>query len=596
MKLTLNMERLIALAICAFMFGCASPSSTKPEAFDQARQEMTQATQDRKAPVPRTESLIPPLSVEMPKNGDEQRFDLSVVNAPAVQVFMALVTGTRYNMLVAPEVSGTITIKLRDVTVKEALESIRELYGYEFTIKGTRISIQPNTLQTRVFQLNYLASRRQGTTELRVTSSAITGSGAGAGATTTPGGTATPLPAGTTGASPTSGLMGNLTSRVQTTSDNDFWTGLTTALSAIIGNQDGRSVVVSPQSGVIVVRAFPRDIRAVETYLKATQTVIERQVMLEAKIIEVSLSKEFQSGINWAGLDRLGRVRWSRNANTAEIVAPGSSYSGSLATSTIAGIDAAAGTTPSAFSTVTGTAGLLSALPVKALGAGGVLGLAFQTGSFVALMNFLETQGSVSVLSSPRIATLNNQKAVLKVGTDELFVTNLTTTTTSTTTGSISTPSVTLQPYFSGISLDVTPQVDEDNNIILHIHPAVSTVTEKQKVIDLGTQLGQYKLPLASSKTNETDTVVRVQDGNIVAIGGLMRHEQYADSDGLPGVKDIPVAGAAFGNKSNIQSKRELVILLKPTVIHDDRSWVKDLEQTGERIRALDPRQLAKEE
>src|SRR5581483_7984086 len=141
---------------------------------------------------------------------------------------------------------------------------------------------------------------------------------------------------------------------------------------------------------------------------------------------------------------------------------------------------------------------------------GTIFGLALQTSNFAALINFLETQGELQVLSSPRIATLNNQKAVLKVGTDEFFVTNVTTNQTTTAGGAIqNSPSITVQPFFSGIALDVTPQIDEDNQIILHIHPSVSQVIDKTKDIDLG-EAGKFRLPLASSDIRETDTIVRV--------------------------------------------------------------------------------------
>ncbi|MDO8933506.1 MAG: STN domain-containing protein, partial [Rhodocyclaceae bacterium] len=154
------MFRFLILLASAVLAACA-PSPPRPTAvYDRASEEIRQAAAERRGSDAAERALMPPLSVEMPKNGEtEPRFDLSVVNAPASQVFMALVTGTRYNMLITPEVSGQITVRLKDVTVKEALESIRELYGYEFSIKGNRISIQPNTLQTRVFQVNYLATR-----------------------------------------------------------------------------------------------------------------------------------------------------------------------------------------------------------------------------------------------------------------------------------------------------------------------------------------------------------------------------------------------------------------------------------------------------
>ncbi|WP_261379310.1 secretin N-terminal domain-containing protein [Denitratisoma sp. DHT3] len=573
-------KTIYALSVLVLLAGCASQLPPRPGVVrDRISEEMQQALAERRIVDSADKALMPPLAVQLPGNGQETggRFDLSVVNAPATQVFMAIVNGTRYNMLVGPEVSGQITVNLKDVTVKEALEAIRDLYGYEFQIKGNRISIQPNTIQTRMFQVNYLASRRQGNTDLRVTSSAIVGTGPVGGTNT---GMPTPSTSGTTtpvqgSGSPTS-ATGNLTSRVQTSSDNDFWRDITTAMNTLIGGGEGRSVVINPISGVILVKALPSELRAIEGYLKATQVVVDRQVMLEAKIIEVSLNQNYQAGINWAAF-----------GNASNNSGSGRSALGVSAPGTILNTLAANGS-PTAFgnSDVSVLPGRFGGLSTASTGAG-FFGLALQTASFSALLNFLEGQGDVQVLSSPRIATINNQKAVLKVGTDDLFVTNVTTNTTSTTTGSVSTPSLTLQSYFSGISLDVTPQIDEDNNVILHVHPAVTQVVEKEKVIDLGTVLGTYKLPLASSSVNETDSIVRVQDGNIVAIGGLMKQKQTSNSSGLPGTTGS-AAGTLLGQRGSSMSKTELVILIKPTIIGDDKAWVQDLEQVSQRLRGLD--------
>ncbi len=565
---------LLCSILAGLLLSACAPSPTRPGiVYDQAKEAVHQAATGRKAPDEEA-ALLPPLAVEMPKSVEsEPRFDLSVVNAPAAQVFMALVTGTRYNMLVTPEVTGQITVRLKDVTVKEALEAIRDLYGYEFAIKGKRITIQPNTLQTRVFHVNYLAMRRQGGSTLSVTSGATSGIGTGTTGTASPVGTPTPLPAGT--GAPTTTAQANLTSRVQTSTDNDFWGGMTKALDAIVGSGEGRSVVITPQSGVIVIRALPAELRSVENYLKETQVIVDRQVILEAKIIDVTLSQDYQAGINWAAF---------RSGPNSQAAAGVSGATTSLFSSSSTGAARAMSGTDTSIV----TPGRFGSVVAQALGKG-FFGLAFQTANFAALLNFLETQGSVSVLSSPRIATLNNQKAVLKVGTDDLFVTNITTTTTSTTTGSVSTPSLTLQSYFSGISLDVTPQIDGHDNIILHIHPAVSVVTEKTKNIDLGTTLGQFSLPLASSSVNETDSIIRASDGNIVAIGGLMRQEQDVSTTGLPGANKMGAAGTLLGQRGNTLSKRELVILLRPTVIADDRDWARDIDQAGERLRGLDP-------
>ncbi|MBL8441135.1 MAG: pilus (MSHA type) biogenesis protein MshL, partial [Betaproteobacteria bacterium] len=354
---------------------------------------------------------------------------------------------------------------------------------------------------------------------------------------------------------------------------------LRTALTTIVGGGEGSSVIVSPMSGVVLVKARPQELRAVETYLKATQLMVERQVMLEAKIVEVSLNDSFQTGINWA------KFGGNNQRFTAGILAPGTTLSGG--TAPITGTAATSGTAGSGVAVTPGTAGAIAA---TALGQG-FFGLAFQSKDFAALVSFLETQGDIQVLSNPRIATLNNQKAVLKVGSDDYFVTNISTSTTTSGTGTVTTPTITLQPFFSGIALDVTPQIDDEGNIILHIHPAVTVVEERSKQVDLGT-LGSFTLPLASSTINETDSIVRVQDAHIVAIGGLMSQEQSASRNGLPGASRVPGLGTLFGQKGAANRKRELVILIKSTVIQNENSWRQDLVETRERVQDLDPRKI----
>ena len=478
-----------------------------------------------------------------PAAAPEPRFDLSINNAPASQVFLQLANGTAYNMLVSPDVSGSLSITLKDTTVPEAMDTMREMFGFEYRITGNRIFVYPNTVQTRLYRVNYLPGRRQGASDTRITSSAITASANGG---------------GNSGGGNQGGNAGggNLPSRaddnahVRTTHDTDFWREVQSSLTTLVGTHGGRSVVLNPGAGVVVVKATPAELRQVENYLKAVQLSIERQVMLEAKIVEVNLSKDSQTGINWAGFGKLGNGLASIGS-----AAPGTrlgvtgALSSSDGSSANPGVDLAAG----------------------ALGRG-FYGLAFQAANFAALLNFLQTQGEVQVLSSPRIATLNNQKAVLKVGSDELYVTGVSTSTTSNGNNSVSSPTLTLQPFFSGISLDVTPQIDDAGNVMLHVHPTISTVSEKNKIIDLGA-LGAFRLPLAASTVNETDSIVRVRDGQIVAIGGLMKTELHDERTGMPGLSDLPGVGALFRQTAKLQSKRELVIMIKPTVIQEDGAW-----------------------
>jgi MSHA biogenesis protein MshL len=542
---------LILLLIAA---GCQTPQDKqRPTTMEQINDEMTRAVRESAKPAAPdvvSQALLPPLKILIPSGprAVEPKFDLVVSNAPANQVFMGIVSGTRYSMLVHPDVAGTISVNLKDVTVLEALDAIRELYGYDYKLDGTRIYIQPLTLQTHVFQVNYLMSQRKGTSEITVTSGSITSNTSGstsAGSTT----------------SPTTSSSGLQSSKISTTSNTDFWGELKDALTTIVGVGNGRSLVVSPQSGVVVVKAMPTELRAVAQYLRATQISVDRQVILEAKIIEVRLSDSSQSGINWAGFDRSNNFRGGLGTNTQNVALPGGALNAGTTLSSLLG---------SGLATASGAT------------TGGLFGLAFRTSSFAALLEFLESQGNVSVLSSPRIATLNNQKAVLKVGTDEFFVTNVSTSTT-TGTATTSSPTVTLQPFFSGIALDVTPQIDENNNITLHIHPSVSDVTSVNKSISLGAS-GTLNLPLASSAVSETDSIVRAQDGQVVAIGGLMRSTSLSDNSQIPGIGEVPIVGELFKHTNRSVSKRELVILLKPTVVKGNETWSQNILESQRNI------------
>jgi MSHA biogenesis protein MshL len=565
------MKRIYLIALMLALFGCASQQAKFNTTSKEINAELTKAAEGRVVSQPEavSQALLPPITVELAKaegKPQEKKFDLAVNNAPANQVLLAIVSGTRYSMLVHPDVKEPISVNLKEVSLFEALDAIRELYGYEYKVDGTRIYIQPLTLQTRVFQISYINDLRKGTSDISVTASGAINPAGGAAAAAAE------------------------SSKLNTTSSSDFWAELAKSLAAIVGTAEGRSVVVSPQSGVIVVRAMAAELRNVAAYLKATQLSVERQVILEAKILEVQLNEGFQSGVNWAAFNRTPHTAGSISQltpNTAltttgpliggTVTSPtGGLSGGSLANVTVGG-------TP--ISTTSPGTNILAGAA-----AGTLFGLAFQASNFAALITFLETQGNVHVLSSPRIATLNNQKAVLKVGADELFVTNVTsaTTTSQGVVQTSTTPTITFQSFFSGVALDVTPRIDEDNNIILHIHPSVSNVQQVDKTITLSaSQGGSVSIPVPRSAIQETDSVIRAQDGQIVAIGGLMTQAQVSDRSQIPGLGSIPVAGELFGSGNKISQKRELVILLKATVVHSDKDWQEDIQQARERMQNL---------
>lgn len=587
------MQKHLSIAVLTTLILSGCQTAPKRDTYNQIGAEVDTAL-NAKPPAPSqadavASALLPPvaqLTEQLPKARAvlEERFNVSFNNVPVQQFYNSIVAGTRYNMLINPEVTGNITANLKDVTLFEALEAIRELYGYDYKIDGTRIYIRPLTMQTKMFKVNYLTATRKGVSSLRVSSTSVANAGTSSSGSNNNG----------NGNNDNSGNNGNNNGNngdnsgggrsqsqrdaasVQTTSASDFWVELKTALDAIVDSgTDGRSVTISPQSGVIVIRAMPDALRNVDEYLRATQISVDRQVILEAKILEVELNSNFQSGINWSAFGKLS----SNSRISAGLVQPGTALAPLGANN--------AG--------VTVNNGSIIANPGAAIGAAGdamgsLFGLAFQTSNFAALISFLEGQGTVHVLSSPRIATLNNQKALLKIGTDEFFVTGVSTTTNNNANGTgVTTPSVTLQPFFSGVVLDVTPQIDDQGNIILHVHPSVSQVSTVNKAVNLGVALGSLSLPLASSSTSEMDSIVRGQNGQVVAIGGLMRQATTSDRSGVPGIGGLPVVGALFRSTGEVVQKRELVVLIKPTVIESISDWNQDLLDSSRRIKDLDP-------
>jgi MSHA biogenesis protein MshL len=369
---------IIALSALA-LTACSNQHARRGDAYERADQELGSAATSKPARAQGDvvgQAMVPPLQIDAPAPAKpEPRFNLAVNNAPVTQVLNALVSGTSYSMLFPPELTGSVSLNLKNTTVREALDTLRDVYGYDYRVQGKRITVQPNTIQTRIFKINYLANRRQGMSDIRITGSSPTMSSPSSNSGGTSGQQASNAAGGSSG---NSGARSVDSARVQTTSDYDFWKDLSAALSTIVGNVEGRNVIINPASGVVLVKASPVELRAVDEYLKATQLIVERQVMLEAKIIEVSLNDSFQTGINWS---KFGGVA---NRFSLGIAAP---------SATLAGTGAISGSSAG----ISGGTSVTSA-PGSSLGTGssgpGFFGLAFQTGSFAALLSFLETQGA----------------------------------------------------------------------------------------------------------------------------------------------------------------------------------------------------------
>jgi len=527
------------------------------EAINQALEEPVTTAIKAEIPPPPPEirsALIPAekmLAADLTQN--EARFDIAASQVAARDFFMSLVEGSPINMVVHPEVSGEISADLKNTTIEEVLQVIHNVYGYPYFKTGNIYQVMPAGLQTQTFQVNYLNLVRKGTSQTRVSSGQVTQSDS-----SDEGGDNSNNGSGTTSGS-----------QIDTESTADFWTELRDAIQSLVGGEDGRKVVVQPQASVIAVVAMPDELRLVEEYLKTIQSNLQRQVVIEAKIIEVSLSDGFQSGINWAAL---------AETSSGKSALFGQSGGGSVFNS---------GTSES-----TGNSGNLtpgSGLPngLDSLAFGGVFSLALNFNDFQGFVEMLESQGDVQVLSSPRISTINNQKAVIKVGSDEYFVTDISSDTNTGTT-TTSSNDITLTPFFSGIALDVTPQIDSHGRITLHIHPTVSEVTDQNKQINaFGVN---QSIPVAFSTIRESDSVVYANSGQLVVIGGLMKENIEKEESGVPVLSDIPGLGVLFRHTKSVSRKSELVILLRPQVIVSPGDWQRSLDASRQRINQISPK------
>jgi MSHA biogenesis protein MshL len=557
--------KLLLCAMLVLLSACSTRQidSSAQETRDSIRTELEQAGLNtvQQPVVPSADimnELMPATGISIPGlEADilpDPRFDISVANASADVFFMSLVSGTDINMIVHPSVSGTISLDLKKVTIKDVMELTREVYGYEYKKTGNGYIVLPARIQARIFHVNYLNINRDGESSMTVSSGQIASSGS----------------SDSDSGQDSSQSSTSQSSSIKTSSKANFWAELYSTITSIVGKADGRSVVVDRHAGLIIVRAMPGELRDVEEYLSSAQENLQRQVILEAKIIEVQLNDSFQSGVDWAAL--------AESSGESLFLGQSNIIDGNASLYDVDGnIDKSAA--------------------LSGLGAAGFANL-FAIGgtadNFGALLRLLSNQGEVQVLSSPRVSTLNNQKAVIKVGSDEFFVTEVSSTTSAGATSTVTTPDITLTPFFSGIALDVTPQISQDGEVILHIHPSVSEVKDQTKNITLAGQTQQ--LPLALSTVRESDSVVKARSGQIIVIGGLMQNRTANDDGGVPVLSKVPILGNLFKQTSKQNTRSELVILLKPIVVNSERTWTNYIKQSQSRIDQLQQTQQSQSE
>jgi len=536
-------RKLYCFTLLLALVGC----QTAPDKPAEMISALDEAIKESSKPKPKALQNVPndiqqelmQRSISQARQGllAEKRLEIAASDVSAQDFFAALVDESPYSVVVHPDVTGTITLNLKNNTLHEVLDVVEEVYGYEIRRKGKVIQVYPAGIRTETIPLNYLYVKRSGMSSMSINSGGVSESDQNSGNNSNNNSNNSSRSGNSSNSSSSNNnqnnQQGNGGVNIYTETESDFWTELKETLTLLVGSEAGRSVIVSPQAGLVTIRALPEEIKVVKSFIKDTETHLRRQVIIEAKIMEVTLNDDYQQGVKWDKV--LGSI----------------------------------GSSDLTFSTAGGIAGNIISGTI-----GGTSSLSFNNDDFSGVIDLLSTQGNVQVLSSPRITATNNQKAVIKVGEDEYFVTDISSTTT-TGTSTTTTPEIDLTPFFSGIALDVTAQIAENDEVILHVHPSVTLTNEQSKVIKFDGE--EIILPLAQSSVRESDTIIRAKSGEIVVIGGLIETRKVDMESKTPLLGDIPIFGELFKSKSETTQKKELVIMLKPIVVGQD-TWKNQLQ------------------
>ncbi len=524
--------------------GCASPPKKERTKLPS---QMVEPTKPQPPPKEKLEELVI-LQREEAKKVQERLYTFFARDASIQHVLLAFSRESEFNIVIDPELSGKVTIDLKRVTLKEALDAILSPLGWNYRVDGKFIKVLRPESETRFFTLNYIATKRSGKREIY----ASTGGGLQTG------GLSGQQVAGGTGAR--TGY-----SDLISVDEMDLWKDIQKGLEAIIfGSVEGKEapsetdkttwsrvdvkgkkLIVNKSTGVIMVSDYLPNLNKAASYIETMEGSSQRQVSIQAKILEVILSDEYKEGINWKviqGLPRAINLSWGLTDRSGTTGFPGGSTGTTSGTGTGTGTGGGTITTPGIFK-VNPFGGTFT------IGAGGVEIVLSD------VMQAISEQGDVKVLSSPTISTLNNQKAIIRVGNQDVF---FITGAVATQTGAVT---QTIQPMTIdvGIILDVTPQIAEDGTIIMNIHPSITEKTGEKITPD-----GKTTFPLLSVR--ETDTTVKVKDGQTIIIAGLMQEKKEESYIGFPVLQSVPLLGGLFRYKTEKKRNSELVIMITPTL------------------------------
>ena len=536
----------ILFLILSLVLGCATAPNKERAKLPPQKVE---GAKHQPPPEEKLKELVIP-QMEEAKKVPDKLFSIYARDSSIQDVLLAFSKESDLNMVMDPDLNGKVTIDLKRVTLREALDTILSPMGWTYRIDGKFIKVSRPQLETRIFTLNYIATKRSGKRE--VYTSISTGGGLQTSALP---GQQTAISAG--------GTRTGYTDLI-TVDEVDLWKEIQKGLEALVFgtveekevpsekekttwtrvDTKGKRLIINKSTGTIMVTDYPVHLNKVASYLEAVEGSSHRQVSIQAKIMEVILSDDHKEGINWQvieGLPRSINVAWGLSDKTKTKGFPGS------ATGFVSGTSSSGGTSASAID-------IPGALKIAPYGGIFALGAAGTEVALSDIMQAIALQGDVKVLSSPTISTLNNQKAIIRVGNQNVFFITGAVATQTTVTQFIQPMTIDI-----GIILDVTPQIAEDGTIIMNIHPSITDQTGSVTAPD-----GKSTFPLLSVR--ETDTTLRVRDGQTIIIAGLMQEKTLENYTGFPVLDSIPLLGGLFRYKTGTKTNSELVIMITPTL------------------------------
>jgi len=515
---------------------------------------------------------IPPLSAGAPRLPEprfvkpQETYSVVVSNVSVQTLLFAIARDAKLNLDVHPGITGTVTLNALDQTITELLDRISRQIDMRYELEGKTLFVLPDSPFLRLYKVDYPNITRDSLSSTGSESQVASTGGSGA-----------------------SGTGNSSSASIRNTSNNRFWVTLTENIRDLLRETDrvvpapgagapaslavapavstipatttaaataaaaaavaaaavpatvfreAAAVIANPETGVISVRATGKQHARVREFLDQIVGNARRQVLIEATIVEVALTNDYQQGINWSLV---------RNAlNVGE---------------TALGIALIPGG---------GRAPLTGSAPPFL----GTLGLSVSRGrnDLSATVRLLESFGKTRVLSSPKVSVMNNQAALLKVVDNKIYFTISVTPGTAATLTTPATPAVyttNVNTVPVGFLMNVTAQIGDDDEITLNLRPSVSRITSY--AVDPNPALAAFNITnrIPEIQTREFESIMKVRDGETAVLGGLMQDEQAGATDQIPGLGNVPVAGELFKLRSNQSNKSELVIFLRPTILRD---------------------------